>query len=113
MRSQYDDEENPIGQVVDYATEIREKGEVLGQRGRPLRIRDTTPMYAYIVADMTPAMRRFGRHAGLRPTPDALGLYDFNDELKLFIEVISYNKLLIDAKRRNRAFFEKLGIPIP
>ena len=42
--------------------------------------------------------------------PDGDGYYLFNKDEKAYLEVISYDRLLSSAKRRNRAFFKVLGI---
>jgi hypothetical protein len=48
---------------------------------------------------------------GARRTPDNLGYYGFNEALNAYYEVISYNKLLSDAGKRNRVLFEKMNLP--
>jgi hypothetical protein len=35
----------------------------------------------------------------------------FNKNFKAYIEMISYTKLVQDAKKRNRILFEKLDLP--
>jgi hypothetical protein len=49
---------------------------------------------------------------GARPTPDNLGYYGYNPNLNAYYEVLSYTKLLNDAKKRNRILFEKLNLPM-
>lgn len=36
----------------------------------------------------------------------------YHSKLNLLVQVISYSKLLGDAKLRNKIFFEKLGIDV-
>ena len=33
------------------------------------------------------------------------------DKIKTYVEVISYNKLLQDAQKRNKVLFDKLKLP--
>ena len=47
---------------------------------------------------------------GARRTPDNLGYYGFNKSLNAYYEIISYNKVVADAKKRNRILFEKLNL---
>ena len=47
----------------------------------------------------------------LRETSDKQGYFGFNDNFKAYIEVISFDRLLNAARERNRAFFDKLGLP--
>ena len=46
----------------------------------------------------------------MRRMPDGDGFYVFNDEVKAYVELISYNRLLESARRRNRPFFRVLGL---
>ncbi len=109
MRQAYPDGENPFDQVYGYVEKIR-AGKARRQDGRPLRVVDTAPIYAWIVCDFAPAIERYARRASLVETPDGLGFYGWNPELRTYVEVISYDKLLSDAQKRNRAFFERLQI---
>jgi hypothetical protein len=47
----------------------------------------------------------------LTSTNDHLGYFGYNPNYKAYIEVISFDQLLNSAKERNRAFFDKLGLP--
>ena len=44
-------------------------------------------------------------------TADGMGFFGYNPNYKAYIEVISFNQLVKAAKERNRAFFDKLGLP--
>lgn len=48
---------------------------------------------------------------GLSMTPDKMGFFGYNNHYSAYIEVISFDKLLLEAEQRNKAFFEKLGLP--
>lgn len=50
-------------------------------------------------------------NAGLNRTPDGEGFFGFNAPRGAYIEVISYTKLLKDAKQRNEVLFDKLFRP--
>jgi hypothetical protein len=43
-------------------------------------------------------------------TPDQQGYYGYHRRRRVYYEVIDYNKLLRDAQKRNRVFFERLNI---
>ena len=47
----------------------------------------------------------------LTVTSDHMGYFGYNKGYKTYIEVISYNKLVNAANERNKAFFDKLGLP--
>lgn len=110
MRNDYTGDDNPIQQVLQYVQEVRD-GKALSKDGRPIRIPTMTPFYCYIVCDLTPNLQNQAKYAGLRTTPDNLGFFGYNDAIGAYIEVIGFDKLLLDAKKRNRILFEKLNLP--
>ncbi|MEZ5017058.1 MAG: hypothetical protein R2800_08385 [Flavipsychrobacter sp.] len=109
MRDDYSDKENPISQINKYCREIiSEKG--VDKDGRPLSIKKDTPIYAYIVCDITPKLREFADSAGYTLLPDNNGYFHYNPNYKLYTEIISFDKLIGDSKKRNQILFEKLSI---
>ena len=70
-----------------------------------------THAYCYVVADLTEALEIRLQNMGATKTPDNMGYYGFNPTLNAYYEVISYAKVLADAKKRNRVLFDKLGLP--
>jgi len=109
MRDDYSEEDNPIAQVNKYAREII-AGNVKDKYGRPFDFRDKTPIYSYIVCDLTPKLRMFASDAGYKPMPDNDGYFFFNENYSMYIEIISFDKLVKDSKQRNKALFEKLNL---
>lgn len=110
LRDDYTDEDNPIAQVYRYA-ELIKSGKATDRGGRPIMIKTETPFYAYLVCDITPTLTRQAKFFSLGPTPDGLGFFGYNRELGVYIEVMSFDKLVADAERRNAAHFEQLNLP--
>lgn len=110
LRDDYTDEENPIAQVYRY-TELIKSGKATDRGGRPITIKADTPIYAYLVCDLTPTLSRQAKFASLAPTPDGLGFFGFNPQLGVLVEVMSFDKLVADAERRNAAHFDQLNLP--
>ena len=106
-RKQYDDDKDPIAQVFNYIKKIRQ-GNQLDRNGRPINIHEGTPFYGYIICDITPKVRDFAENANLIQTPDGEGYFGYNKNRGAYIEVISYDKLLLDAQKRNKVLFDKL-----
>ena len=50
-------------------------------------------------------------NAAMTPMADNLGYSGYNPGRKAYTEVISYSKMLADAKKRNEILFEKLFTP--
>lgn len=112
MRDDYDDTENPIEQVINYTLEIR-VGVKKDHKGRTILVSENSQFYLYIIADLTPKLKKAAIGRGMTRTPDGMGYFWFNasPEINAYVEIISYEKLLIDAKKRNRVLFDKLFIP--
>jgi hypothetical protein len=109
-RTAYPDDENPITQVYSYMSQI-EENKVKTSEGRTVMYKQGTPFYAYIICDINEKIKRFAKDGVLQPTPDQLGYFGFNTPRNAYIEIISYDKLLLDAKKRNKVLFDRLGLP--
>lgn len=109
-RNDYSDSENPIAQIYRYVTRIKD-GKAVDRQGRPINIKKDTPFYAYIISDITPKLREQAAFAKLIPSPDALGFVGYNDQVGVYVELLSFDKLVGDAERRNASLFEQLNIP--
>ena len=110
MRDDYDEKENPISQINRYAGEIV-NNDVKDKDNRTFDFRENTPIYAYIICDLIKNLRKFARDAGYKPLPDNDGFFFFNDNYNLYVEIISFDKLIRDSKQRNKVLFEKLNLP--
>ena len=101
---------DPITQVYDYVTDIKE-GKVRKANGRGFGNVQQIAFYCYVIADITPSLEKSAKRAGLVMTQDNEGYFGYNSAIGTYIEVISYDKLLKDAKQRNRVLFDKLFEP--
>jgi hypothetical protein len=104
------EEKDPIEQAIGYLDRIR-NGNVNTASGRQIPESKNIPGYCYILCDITPSIRQRTRIHHLIKTSDGLGYFGYNPEFKAYIEVVSFDRLLNSAKERNRAFFDKLGLP--
>ena len=103
--------EDPIDQVYRLIREIK-TGHFKDKNGREIKVQSQRiPAYGYVICDTTEEVEIIAQNKGYLPTPDNLGYYGYNPSLSAYVEVISYTKLLNDAKKRNRILFEKLHLP--
>jgi hypothetical protein len=103
--------EDPIDQVYRLVREIR-SGQFYDRTHRRIAVaHERIPSYAYVICDPTEQMNTACVNKGFIPTPDHMGWFGYNPGLTTYVEVISYAKLLRDAKRRNRVLFERLNLP--
>lgn len=110
MRHDASENKNPIQQTLDYIKRVRQGG-VLTSSGRPIPETSESPAFCYVIADITPQMVDRCEMANLRKTHDGMGYFGFNEAAKAYIEVMSFDRLINVATERNRAFFDKLGLP--
>lgn len=102
--------EDPIQQIVRYVNSIRD-GNYKTPEGRKILVAENTPFYGYVVCDLTPKVEAWlEREKDFKPMPDRLGWFQWMVNINLYVEVISWDKVLKDAKMRNQIFFQKLGI---
>lgn len=109
QRTEYAENDNPLGQIADYVRQIR-AGKLQTSTGRPIHVTESTPAYGYLVCDLTPKIKGFCADFGLTESPDKLGFFGFHPNHKIYYEVTSFDKLVKDAEQRNKIFFNKLGI---
>jgi len=112
-RDNHDEEDNPLLQVFDQIEDVRNSREI-GEGRRPIAVANKDiPAMAYIVCDITPSLEKILINNDAQITPDKRSFYGYHRNHRVYYEVIDYGKLLSDAKRRNRAFFEHLNISTP
>lgn len=104
------EEDDPIEQAIGYLERIR-AGGVKTASGRIIPESHTTPGFCYVLADLTPKLEARCRMHDLTRTADGMGYFGYKKNCQAYIEVIGFDRLLNMAKERNRAFFDKLGLP--
>src|SRR5690606_6129068 len=101
------DFENEGGETYNH---IRE-GKFKTPTGRDIVVNGTTPFYGYVVCDLTAKVKKWLElEKNFTPMPDGLGWFHWFGNISLYMEVISWTKLLRDAEMRNKIFFRKLNI---
>lgn len=103
-------EKNPIRQALQYLKKIRD-GKVVTSAGRPIMNSGNVPGYCYVIGDITRDLEEVCYEYDLTQTEDCTGFFGYHKRYNAYIEVLSYDRLLNGAKERNRAFFDKLGLP--
>lgn len=102
--------EDPIEQIVRYVNDIRD-GKYQTPQGRKILVAENTSFYGYVVCDLSQKVETWlRREKNFTPMPDGLGWFFWYGNIRLYIEVLSWDKVLRDAKMRNAIFFQKLGI---
>lgn len=111
-RTDYPENENPIKQVYGYLKDIIDgKYETPDTLEKPKVKEETTPVYAYIIADRCDKIDSFATDASLYPSPDWEGYFGYHSWYKMYIHIYTYSKILKDANLRNSIFFHHLNLP--
>lgn len=103
-------DEDPTKQVFRYVREIRKNGLTL-PNGRPVAVNESTRFYCYIICDPNvQQIKEFAEDGNYAVLQGEYGYYNYNRHHNSHVEIIAFDKIVIDAKQRHKAFFEKLGI---
>lgn len=109
MRDDYKPGENPIDQLMSYQEKLA-SNSVTDKNGRLIKVGASTQFYLYAVCDITDSLLTYVKRFDFHETPDKLGWYWYNDNAHAYMEIISFDKLINDAEKRNKILFDKLGI---
>lgn len=109
MRNDYNDGSNPVTQLYNYVAFLK-SGKAMDKDGRLIKAGANTKFYLYAVCDITNTLERILDYHDFTQTPDKLGFYRYNEKMNAYIEILSYDKIINDAKQRNKILFDKLGI---
>tara|TARA_R110002096_G_scaffold379_12_gene2381 strand:+ start:21176 stop:23179 length:2004 start_codon:yes stop_codon:yes gene_type:complete len=102
--------EDPVQQIIRYVNHVRE-GKFKTPEGRKILIADNTPFYGYVVCDLSSKVEKWlDTEKDFKPMPDGLGWFQWRENINLYMEVLSWDKVLKDSEMRNKIFFHKLGI---
>lgn len=104
-RDDYD--RDPADQIIHRFREI-DQGNIKDIDGRPVNP-DRLRYMGYLIADLTPSLRD-QVEMRYHKTSDNEGYFYTLPKGNGYVEIVSYDKLVRDAKRRNRILFDKLGI---
>lgn len=66
-----------------------------------------------MICDITPSLEKVLKKSDATATPDGLAYYGYHRNFQIYYEVIDYSKIVSDAKKRNRIFFDRLNVSGP
>ena len=109
-RTIYKQEEDPVLQIANYLKEIKAgKYETPGGI-ETIKVNENTPVYGFVICDLTDKINEFATLHQLTISPDSEGYFGYHRGFGMYVEIISYKKLLKDASLRNKIFFKKLQL---
>ena len=99
---------NPVEQIIRYMERIK-TNTVTDKNGRIIHTDKHTKFYLYVVCDMLDKYKNeLASLYNFDETIDRLGMFRMKENV--YIEVLTYDKIINDAKKRNKILFDKLGI---
>lgn len=102
--------DDPVQQIVRYVNSVR-NGKFKTPEGRPIQVATNTPFYGYVMCETSEKVKTWLRdEKQFTPMPDGMGWFRWFGNINLYMEVLSWDKVLRDAEMRNSVFFHKLGI---
>ena len=96
-----------VGKYID----LIKDGKSKKANGRVFHTHDGTLFRCYIICELTDKMKEYCIEHDFIMTPDNMGYTGSNRSRNAYYEVISYDKLVGDARKRNQIFFDKLFSP--
>lgn len=102
------DNEDPVAQVTDYLLKLRKRDQIKDESGREIHLDKRVPVCCYVICDLTSSVREILDIRNYKPLPDNEGYIFYNDNLNAVIEVLSFYKLINDARERNKILFRKM-----
>ncbi len=109
QREDYADDEDPVLQMLNYVEKIR-SGNFKNIAGRNVKANNRTPAYGFLICDLTPKIKAFCKRYSLTMSPDEEGYFGYHASYDVYLQVISFDKLVKDAELRNKIFFKQLKI---
>jgi hypothetical protein len=104
-------QKNPVQQIQEYI-ELIQAGRAKSRKGRLIEVTEATYFFGYVICELDPLLKKVLKRFTMKETPDGRGMFGFFEGHRAYIEVISYEKMMDDARKRNRILFEKLQLPI-
>jgi len=108
-RNDYNDNENPISQVLGYIQKIRNQ-KLKDKKWNTIRINEYIPIKAYILADITENLELQLLNHNFIHQEKYHNYYIFNQNYNSYIFVYSFNYILKNSKNKNKIFFKHLWL---
>lgn len=103
-------EESPYQQILRYIDQIQDG--MYDEAGQKVKASKAARFYCYIVCDVdSDEIQRLVKHDQFKPLfGGEEGYFLYNPEMNAHVELVPFEKVLRDAKRNHRSFFERMGL---
>lgn len=98
-------------ELIRSAVDLVKSKHVLVDHGRPIHIsQDDTQFLCYAICDFTNPIREWAEENDYAKMHGEFAYYYYNRNLNASIYLVNLDQIAIDARKRNFAFFDRLGI---
>lgn len=108
-RKDYNEKEHPVAQALRYIREIRESKLITHSR-RKFRIEKDSPIHIYVICHIVDNLTKYMSGYTYFESPDGQGMTVHMPRENALLQIITFEKVIADAKKRNEVFFRKIGI---
>lgn len=102
-------QESIVDQLLKIVRQLDNK-QIKAPNGRPINTSTSTRYYCYGICDLTKSVIEDAENHTLVAMKDQRGYYGYVSKLNAYMEILAFDKLIADVRRRHKLFFEKLGI---
>ena len=102
-------DQSPIDQMYKIIRAIKDR-KIKRDNGRDIQVNESTKFNCFLICDITDSIKDDVVGRDFIKLEGNLGYYNYNKNLNAFVEVLAFDQLVNDVKKRHKAFFEKLGI---
>ena len=106
-RESYGVSENPIQQVIEYMDDFT-NGKIKTKDGLTIDGNSNIRFFCYILCDISEKLKKYIKQYDFQETPDGQGYYFYSKSYNAYMEIVPYNKMIRDSKKRNKILFDKL-----
>ncbi|NJK99663.1 MAG: ATP-binding protein [Spirulinaceae cyanobacterium SM2_1_0] len=96
--------EDPTRQVYRYVRRVS-GSTVKTVTGRKLSVSDSTRFYCYVICDLTEPVVEYAENNNYAKMKGELGYYSYSTRLQAHTEIIDFDKIVVDVRKRHKAFF--------
>ncbi|WP_461752621.1 hypothetical protein, partial [Methanocorpusculum sp.] len=103
-----------LNQIFEYLDDLQAR-KIKTATGRTINTTTETIYYCYAICDFNKLgseIHLMAKRGDYKKLMGDLGYYTYNSQYNAHMEILSYDKLLPDAKTRNWVWFDKLGLDI-
>jgi hypothetical protein len=99
---------DPVLQVIETLDQATAVGGISRTDGSHLSFAEVTRRFAFTVADITPTLAKVLKQHDFKNDWNPRIYVRYRDNERIFIQVLGYETLVENAKKRNQAFFSVL-----